>query len=111
MEIPAAQVRELLDGAGAERVGGDAVESLRGALEEVALEVAEEASGTAEREGRSTVTAGDVRRAAGALAVHSVESPLPPEVVPDDVVERHFHLAHDDLDEVIKEHWRGEDRE
>lgn len=108
MEIPRSQVKSFLEGAGAELVGSDAVDALGEAIEEVGEDVATEAASGAEADGRVTVTAEDVRTAAGRLAVHDVDSPLPPTVVPQDVVERHFHLAHDDLDEVIKRHWRGE---
>lgn len=108
MEIPLTQVKSLLVDAGADRVGSDAVEELAGELESAALTLAKEAKTRAEEEGRVTVTGQDVKMAAGRLAVHTIDSPIPPTVVPEDVVERHFHLAHDDLDEVIKKYWKGE---
>lgn len=108
MEIPKSQVRSFLEEAGAELVGSDAVDALGEVIEEVGEDVATGAATGAESDGRVTVTAEDVRTAAGRLAVHDIDSPLPPTVVPQDVVERHFHLTHDDLDEVVKEYWRGE---
>lgn len=108
MEIPKSQVRAFLEDAGAELVGSDAVDAMGEVIEEVGEDVATEAASGAESDGRVTVTAEDVRTAAGRLAVHDIDSPLPPTVVPQDVVERHFQLIHDDLDEVIKKHWRGE---
>lgn len=107
MEVPRSQVRDFLEKAGAERIGSDAVDGLGDVLEGVAADIAREAQSTAATEGRVTVTAGDVRRAAGRLAVHDMSSPLPPEVVPEDVVERHYHLVHDELDEVIRKYWEG----
>lgn len=108
MEIPTSQVRPLMERGGAARIGEDALKRLGEALEEVALEVAEEAVGRAGDDGRSTVRGEDVKLAAGNLAVHSVDCFLPPSVVPEDVVERHFHMPHDDLNEVIKKFWKME---
>jgi len=108
MDLPSAQVRTLLEDAGAERVGSGAVDKLAETLEEVSQDIAQDANSRAQDEDRKTVSAADVRTAAGRIAVHDIESPLPAIVLPADVVERHFHLTHDDLDEVIKRHWKRE---
>jgi len=60
-ELSTAAVHRLIERAGAERVGDDAVEELRNVLEELAVRIGKEAIELAAHAGRKTVKAEDVR--------------------------------------------------
>ena len=59
-ELSTAAVRRLIEKAGAERVGDDAVEEMRRMLEEYAVRVSKEAAVLASHAGRKTVKAEDI---------------------------------------------------
>ena len=63
-------VRRLIENAGADRVGDDAVDELGKILEEYAVKVGKEATGLARHAGRKTVKAQDIQ-----LAVKRVAPP------------------------------------
>jgi histone H3/H4 len=60
-ELSTAAVRRLIEKAGAERVGDDAVEEMRRILEEYAIRVSKEATTLASHAGRKTVKAEDIQ--------------------------------------------------
>ena len=60
-ELSTAAVRRLIEKAGAERVGDDAVEEMRRILEEYAIRVSKEATTLATHAGRKTVKAEDIQ--------------------------------------------------
>ena len=60
-ELSTAAVRRLIEKAGAERVGDDAVEEMRRILEEYAVRVSKEATTLATHAGRKTVKAEDIQ--------------------------------------------------
>mgnify|MGYP001114692089 CR=1 FL=1 len=60
-ELSTAAVRRLIEKAGAERVGDDAVEEMRRILEEYAVRVSKEATTLASHAGRKTVKAEDIQ--------------------------------------------------
>jgi histone H3/H4 len=60
-ELSTAAVRRLIEKAGAERVGDDAVEEMRRILEEYAVRVGKEATTLAGHAGRKTVKAEDIQ--------------------------------------------------
>jgi histone H3/H4 len=62
-ELSTAAVRRLIEKAGAERVGDDAVEEMRGILEDYAVRVSKEAATLASHAGRKTVKAEDIQLA------------------------------------------------
>ncbi len=62
-ELSTAAVRRLIEMAGADRVGDDAVEELGKILEEYAIKVGKEATGLARHAGRKTVKAQDIQLA------------------------------------------------
>ena len=72
-ELSTAAVRRLIEMAGADRVGDDAVEELGKILEDYAVKVGTEATGLARHAGRKTVKAQDIQ-----LAVKRVSSPQGP---------------------------------
>ena len=69
-ELSTAAVRRLIEIAGADRVGDDAVEELGKILEEYAVKVGKEATGLARHAGRKTVKAQDIQ-----LAIKRVPPP------------------------------------
>lgn len=69
-ELSTAAVRRLIEMAGADRVGDDAVEELGKIIEEFAIKVGKEAAGLARHAGRKTVKAQDIQ-----LAIKRVPSP------------------------------------
>ena len=62
-ELSTAAVRRLIEMAGADRVGDDAVEELGKILEEFAVKVGKEATELARHAGRKTVKAQDIQLA------------------------------------------------
>lgn len=62
-ELPVAPIIRILKKANIDRVGDDAAEALRDAMEEYALEIAERAAKLAKHAGRVTVKAEDIRLA------------------------------------------------
>jgi histone H3/H4 len=60
-ELSTAAVRRLIEKAGAERVGDDAVEEMRRILEEYAMRISKEATTLATHAGRKTVKAEDIQ--------------------------------------------------
>ena len=60
-ELSTAAVRRLIEKAGAERVGDDAVEEMRSILEEYAIRISKEATTPATHAGRKTVKAEDIQ--------------------------------------------------
>ncbi len=60
-ELSTAAIHRLLEKAGAERVGDDAVEELRKVLEELAVKIGKEAMELASHAGRKTIRGEDVR--------------------------------------------------
>jgi histone H3/H4 len=60
-DLSTAAVRRLIEKAGAERVGDDAVEEMRRILEEYAIRVSKEAATLATHAGRKTVKAEDIQ--------------------------------------------------
>jgi histone H3/H4 len=62
-ELSDAAVRRLIEKAGAERVGDDAVKELSRILEEYALRLSKEAWALAKHAGRKTVKAEDIQLA------------------------------------------------
>ena len=60
-ELSTAAVRRLIEKAGAERVGDDAVEEMRRILEEYAIRVSKEATTLATHAGRKTVKSEDIQ--------------------------------------------------
>lgn len=62
-ELSTAAVRRLIEKAGADRVGDDAVEELAKVLEDYAMKVGKEASALAKHAGRKTVKAQDIQLA------------------------------------------------
>jgi len=60
-ELSTAAVRRLIEKAGAERVGDDAVEEMRNILEEYAIRISKEATTLATHAGRKTVKAEDIQ--------------------------------------------------
>jgi len=72
-ELSTAAVRRLIEMAGADRVGDDAVEELGKVLEDYAMKVGKEAAELARHAGRKTVKAQDVQ-----LAVKRVPPPQGP---------------------------------
>jgi histone H3/H4 len=60
-ELSTAAVRRLIEKAGAERVGDDAVEEMRRILEEYAIRISKEAATLATHAGRKTVKAEDIQ--------------------------------------------------
>ena len=62
-ELSTAAVRRLIEMAGADRVGDDAVEELGKLLEEFAVKVGKEATELARHAGRKTVKAQDIQLA------------------------------------------------
>ncbi len=69
-ELSTAAVRRLIEMAGADRVGDDAVEELGKILEDYAVKVGKEATGLARHAGRKTVKAQDIQ-----LAIKRVPPP------------------------------------
>jgi histone H3/H4 len=69
-ELSTAAVRRLIEMAGADRVGDDAVEELGKILEDFAIKVGKEATGLARHAGRKTVKAQDIQ-----LAIKRVPPP------------------------------------
>jgi histone H3/H4 len=69
-ELSTAAVRRLIEKAGADRVGDDAVEALGNILEEYAVKIGKEASALAKHAGRKTVKAQDIQ-----LAIRRVSPP------------------------------------
>jgi histone H3/H4 len=69
-ELSTAAVRRLIEMAGADRVGDDAVVELGKILEEFAVKVGTEATGLAKHAGRKTVKAQDIQ-----LAIKRVPPP------------------------------------
>ena len=69
-ELSTAAVRRLIEKAGAERVGDDAVEEMRRILEEYAIRVSKEATTLATHAGRKTVKAEDIQ-----LVIKRVQQP------------------------------------
>ncbi len=63
-QLSTAAVRRLVELAGAERVGDDAVEELGKMLEDYAIKLGKEAAGLAHHAGRKTVKAQDIQLAA-----------------------------------------------
>ena len=63
-QLSTAAVRRLVEMAGAERVGDDAVEELGKMLEDYAAKIGKEATGLAHHAGRKTVKAQDIQLAA-----------------------------------------------
>jgi len=61
--IPLAAMERILKGAGAHRVSEEAKVSLRQVLEDIAMEIGEEATKLAAHAGRKTVKAEDIRLA------------------------------------------------
>ena len=62
--IPKAPVARMLTNAGAERVSDSAAEAFAEILEEIGLEIAEQAARIAKHSGRKTVLEGDIKLAA-----------------------------------------------
>ncbi len=62
-DIKAAAIYRIFKKAGAQRVGEDAIEDFRGALEDIGLDIAKRAVEFATHAGRKTVKASDVRLA------------------------------------------------
>jgi len=60
-ELSTAAVRRLIEKAGAERVGDDAVDEMRRILEEYAVRVSKEATTLASHAGRKTVKSEDIQ--------------------------------------------------
>jgi histone H3/H4 len=69
-ELSTAAVRRLIETAGADRVGDDAVEELGKILEDYAVKVGKEATELARHAGRKTVKAQDIQ-----LAIKRVPPP------------------------------------
>lgn len=69
-QLSTAAVRRLIEMAGADRVGDDAVEELGKILEDFAVRVGKEATGLARHAGRKTVKAQDIQ-----LAIKRVSPP------------------------------------
>jgi histone H3/H4 len=69
-QLSTAAVRRLIEMAGADRVGDDAVEELGKILEDFAVRVGKEATGLAKHAGRKTVKAQDIQ-----LAIKRVSPP------------------------------------
>jgi histone H3/H4 len=69
-QLSTAAVRRLIEMAGADRVGDDAVEELGKMLEDFAVKVGKEATGLARHAGRKTVKAQDIQ-----LAIKRVPPP------------------------------------
>ncbi len=63
-ELSTAAVRRLIEKAGADRVGDDAVEELGKIIEDYAVRVSKEATTLAKHAGRKTVKADDIQLAA-----------------------------------------------
>ena len=63
-ELSTAAVRRLIEKAGADRVGDDAVEELGKIIEDYAVQVSKEATALAKHAGRKTVKADDIKLAA-----------------------------------------------
>lgn len=59
-ELPLAPIKRIMKDAGAERVADDGVEAMRDAIEEMVIELAEEANQFATHAGRKTVKKEDV---------------------------------------------------
>lgn len=62
-QLSTAAVRRLIEMAGADRVGDDAVEEMGKILEDFAVKVGKEATGLARHAGRKTVKAQDIQLA------------------------------------------------
>lgn len=62
-ELSTAAVRRLIEKAGADRVGDDAVEEMDKILEEYAVRISKEAATLAKHAGRKTVKAQDIQLA------------------------------------------------
>lgn len=62
--IPKAPAARILQNAGAKRVSADAVDAFVDVLEDIATEIAEQASRIAKHSGRKTVQDGDIKLAA-----------------------------------------------
>lgn len=60
MELPKSQMKEILKGAGAERVSKDAIKELGKLLEQYAGYVTEEAIAKAQKDGRKTIRKKDI---------------------------------------------------
>jgi histone H3/H4 len=69
-QLSTAAVRRLIEKAGADRVGDDAVDELGKILEDFAVRVGKEAAGLARHAGRKTVKAQDIQ-----LAIKRVSPP------------------------------------
>jgi histone H3/H4 len=69
-ELSAAAVRRLIEMAGADRVGDDAVDQLGKILEDFAVKVGKEATELARHAGRKTIKAQDIQ-----LAIKRVPPP------------------------------------
>ncbi len=63
MKLPKAAVERIIRNAGAERVSSDAVEELREAIEELAAEIATDASEMADYADRKTIEKEDITMA------------------------------------------------
>ncbi|MCD6522380.1 MAG: NFYB/HAP3 family transcription factor subunit [Candidatus Diapherotrites archaeon] len=63
-DLPRAAVERLIRNAGAKRVSASAAEALAEVLEDVAMDIAAEATLLAKHAGRKTVTAKDIKLAA-----------------------------------------------
>ena len=67
-----AVVHKLIEVAGAERIGGDAVEELRKVLEEIAINIGKDAIELASHAGRRTVKLEDIRLSAKRIKLNLI---------------------------------------
>ncbi|MFB6292358.1 MAG: histone family protein [Candidatus Nanohaloarchaea archaeon] len=63
MSLPKAPIERIIRRAGADRISEDAVEELRGAVEDAGADIAREAIQMAEHAGRNTVKKEDIEMA------------------------------------------------
>ena len=67
-----AAVHKLIEEAGAERIGDDAVEELRKVLEEIAINISKDAIELASHAGRRTVKLEDIRLSAKRIKLNLI---------------------------------------